>query len=540
MIRVKALAAFPSGPTGTVVGQGRISQQGVPLESVNIKLNLSLDFDLEDLSEEQKKNLEDLSNAYGLDPSSNQVVVDANMKQALQIVAAKMSPELRQILGFQLKDLVSSCIINGDPCDSDNDFKQTFDVDYGNCYTFNYYTPVKYITIRAGASYGLRMTIISNSTESLPSTSEEGVKIVVHSQDIAPFPNVEGHKSPVGQVAALQVTYSKLSKLGAPYGECSTLESIAKNKQPFYYNGSYSTEGCFRSCFQQNIATACGCADSRFPSPTDMNVPFCDPLEPAKYKCMEAYIQDNGDYFFVDNCQCYDACEDTAYRPQISEGIWPAGDFFYGGFCPLANKLDSKGCSVFYSNNGMTLEVSFAQLGYEAIEEEPATTAWGLINELAGNSGLWVGYTMLSFTECILIGIQIGLWVCRCPKELPEVPSCRHRNFFAEVDEDSDSDESDNGDGSATISDGGSLRASEVVMQSHDGLGKAYGKLSVISASRMAPKNFDNSIGEKVLNRREVKAQMPTKLELYDRKHALETVEPITAQTSDHTHFTHF
>lgn len=39
------------------------------------------------------------------------------MKQALQIVAAKMSPELRQILGFQLKDLVSSCIINGDPCD---------------------------------------------------------------------------------------------------------------------------------------------------------------------------------------------------------------------------------------------------------------------------------------------------------------------------------------------------------------------------------------------------------------------------------------
>lgn len=35
----------------------------------NIKLNLSSDFDLDDLNEEQKKNLEDLSNAYGLDVS---------------------------------------------------------------------------------------------------------------------------------------------------------------------------------------------------------------------------------------------------------------------------------------------------------------------------------------------------------------------------------------------------------------------------------------------------------------------------------------
>ncbi|KAH7696571.1 hypothetical protein AAVH_36358 [Aphelenchoides avenae] len=50
--------------------------------------------------------------------TSSQVTIDANMKQALLIVAAKMSLEQRQILGFQLKDLVSSCIINGDPCDT--------------------------------------------------------------------------------------------------------------------------------------------------------------------------------------------------------------------------------------------------------------------------------------------------------------------------------------------------------------------------------------------------------------------------------------
>ncbi|KAH7706065.1 degenerin unc-8, partial [Aphelenchoides avenae] len=462
----------------------------------SIKLDLSSDFDLEDLNEEQTRNLEDLSRAYGLDPSTSQVVVDGNMKQALQTIAAKMTPEQRQALGFKLKDLVSSCIMDGERCDMANDFVSTFDVDYGNCYTFNCDTPAKYVTKRAGSSRGLRMVIMSNTTESLPSTSEQGVKIVVHSQDVAAFPNVEGLMGSVGQMVSLKLTQSKLSKLGAPHGNCSTLESVAKNKQPFYYNGSYSTEGCLRSCFQRNLATACGCADSRFPPPTDMNVPFCDPLDPPKYKCKEEYVQDIGDYFFVDNCQCYDACEDTAYTAQVSESNWPAGGFFYGPYCPRAEKLNLS-CREFYSNNGMTLEVSFATLGYEMKEEEPTTTAWGLANNLAGNSGLWIGYTMLSFVECILISIQICLWVCRCPKELPEVPSCRRRNFWADVDEDSGSESSSDDDGSAAQSKSGSHGARGDGNKSYPAFEKACRKRSAVSRWRVAPKNFDNCFGEK-------------------------------------------
>ncbi|KAH7712981.1 degenerin unc-8, partial [Aphelenchoides avenae] len=158
---------------------------------------------------------------------------------------------------------------------------------------------------------------------------------------------------------------SRVSKLGAPHGRCSTLQTIAKNKQPFYYNGSYTTEGCFRSCFQRNIATACGCAEHRFPLPTDVNVSICDPLEPTKYKCAEDYIEKNGVYFAVKNCRCYDPCEDTTYRSQIAESPWPAGSFFYGGHCPLARK-QGIGCSLYYR-----LKVSYAQLGFGAIEEEP-------------------------------------------------------------------------------------------------------------------------------------------------------------------------
>lgn len=47
------------------------------------------------------------------------MVIDARTKLALLTVAAKMSPEERQLLGFGFKDLVSSCIINGEPCNMD-------------------------------------------------------------------------------------------------------------------------------------------------------------------------------------------------------------------------------------------------------------------------------------------------------------------------------------------------------------------------------------------------------------------------------------
>lgn len=92
---------------------------------------------------------------------------------------------------------------------------------------------------------------------------------------------------------------------------------------------------------------------------------------------------------------------------------------------------------------------------------------------MAGNCGLWIGCTMISFAEFVVVTIQIILWICGCPKEreLPEVPSCHVRNFFAEGEEQSE------GDGSTDR-------------------GEAAGP-SVGGSSEAPPKNFVNILGEK-------------------------------------------
>ncbi|KAH7699934.1 hypothetical protein AAVH_32957, partial [Aphelenchoides avenae] len=159
----------------------------------------------------------------------------------------------------------------------------------------------------------------------------------------------------------------------------------------------------------------------------------------------------------------------------------------------------------------MRLEVSYAQLGFGAIEEEPAKSAWALFNDLAGNSGLWIGYTMLSFVEIVLITIQICLWTCG--KELPEVPSLFRLNPWAETVEDSDSDEWDDDDDDAASASAARTRRSRS-----------------LSISRLPPKNFDNSILETALTRRMAQSQP----ELHDPQEAFEWIVPVLALADEH------
>lgn len=87
---------------------------------------------------------------------------------------------------------------------------------------------------------------------------------------------------------------------------------------------------------------------------------------------------------------------------------------------------------------------------------------------MAGNTGLWIGFTAITCGELVLIAIQVCfllcssqllksskylnkqfkalLWILCCPKELPEVPSCRRRNYPKRFDGFNFSDEEDSGD----------------------------------------------------------------------------------------------
>ncbi|KAI6224397.1 Degenerin unc-8 [Aphelenchoides fujianensis] len=363
----------------------------------------------------------------------------AKMRAALEIVGAQLTDEQRDQMCYTLPQLVTNCLINGVPCDMDNDFDQVFDVDYGYCYTFNYQVPNgTYSTSRMGVIAGLQLVLFNNVSDYLPSTEYVGFKVVIHPQDYSPFPNTEGYMSAVGSAARLAASENYYTRLGRPYGYCDTLDSVQDRNQPFYFNGSYSTEGCFRSCFQDRIVAACGCADARFPY-SGSNI-ICNPINQTQYECYLNYIEENGDYYNV-NCTCYYPCEDTIYTADVSDGNWPAGTFFNELYCPLAASMNES-CADYYNANGAQVSIYYKSLVYTSLEESPTTSLLDVFNNMAGNTGLWIGFTSITIGEIVLVIAQTFFWVFRFKKELPEVPSCRRRNF-PKSDEEEDEEPTD-------------------------------------------------------------------------------------------------
>ena len=86
-----------------------------------------------------------------------------------------------------------------------SDFTIVTDPDYGNCYTYNY--DAKKTVRKPGTTYGLRMIAFSNVSEYLATSSKSGMRIVVHNQQFAPFPNTEGINAAVGTYVNLNVHY---------------------------------------------------------------------------------------------------------------------------------------------------------------------------------------------------------------------------------------------------------------------------------------------------------------------------------------------
>lgn len=136
------------------------------------------------------------------------------------------------------------------------------DPSMGNCFTFNNGSTRN--ATRAGPIYGLRVIFKTNITEYLLTSDTAGMKILIHDQSEYPFPDIFGYSVQAGTATSIGVTYTQISRLGAPYGECT-------NDKPsnYLFPLDYSTEGCQRSIYQTDMVSACDCYDPGYPKPTD-------------------------------------------------------------------------------------------------------------------------------------------------------------------------------------------------------------------------------------------------------------------------------
>uniref|UniRef100_A0A183BI84 ANK_REP_REGION domain-containing protein n=1 Tax=Globodera pallida TaxID=36090 RepID=A0A183BI84_GLOPA len=192
----------------------------------------------------------------GYENMTDEVAITTKTIEKLVLTMAGLPEERRIALSYGRGEFIRMCSFNGQQCNINNDFKLHVDPAFGNCYTFNANREKPLGSSRAGPSYGLRLLVHINTSDYLATTQSAGVRIAIHSQDEHPFPDAFGYSA------------RKLTRLPIPAGEC-LMPDLPLPNWYIYKDYKYEPEGCYKSCYQNQIILRCGCADPRYPPPNN-------------------------------------------------------------------------------------------------------------------------------------------------------------------------------------------------------------------------------------------------------------------------------
>ncbi|XP_038055166.1 acid-sensing ion channel 2-like [Patiria miniata] len=283
--------------------------------------------------------------------------------------------------GHLKEDMILECSWQGQPCGHD-DFISIL-TDFGMCHTFNSRTKgmaVRRIKHR-GSRFGLRLRLNVETDQYMPGPRDSvGVKVSLHHQDDIPKGMAKdlGFALSPGTYNLAEVSMSKIKNQPHPYGKCGSKQ--------LKHVEMYSVMACILDCQADYVIKMCRCKDAFMPG----DVLVCSPhqLQTCLNPQMEMFISS-----FESNCACPVPCERTMYSTMLSSGIFPARH--------VAMAMDKEfNMSMDYSrNNLLELMVYFEELKYTQITQQPAYTLEGLLSDIGGSMGLFMGVSILTIFE---------------------------------------------------------------------------------------------------------------------------------------------
>jgi hypothetical protein len=181
----------------------------------------------------------------------------------------------QKLLGHDLNDMLLSCTFNNLPCSS-NDFSWYFDRNYGNCYAFNSglnrtgHTVDLLSSIRAGADYGLQMTLYSNFYENFTQIySVNGLMVKIANQSFIDLS--DGVFLSPGFYTNMAIERFFESLLPKPFSNCDIPNDWSSQGYSDLFNTilnspyQYSQELCLNLCYVKDIISSCNCNPYDYP-----------------------------------------------------------------------------------------------------------------------------------------------------------------------------------------------------------------------------------------------------------------------------------
>ncbi|XP_058617133.1 acid-sensing ion channel 1B isoform X2 [Onychostoma macrolepis] len=336
-------------------------------------------------------------------------------------------PSMRQLLdrlGHQLEEMLLYCRFQGQLCGPRN-FSTIF-TRYGKCYTFNSGQDGRplLITMKGGMGNGLELMLDIQQDEYLPvwgetdeTSFEAGIKVQIHTQDEPPFIDQLGFGVAPGFQTFVSCQEQRLTYLPPPWGDCKATPMDSD------FFSTYSITACRIDCETRYLVENCNCRMVHMPG----DAPYCTP---EQYKecadpALDFLVERDNDY-----CICETPCNMTRYGKELSFVKIPSK----ASAKYLAKKFNKT--EQYIAENILVLDIFFEALNYETIEQKKAYELAGLLGDIGGQMGLFIGASILTILELFDYLYEVIKYkLCRCAKKKHQRSNNNDRGAVLSLDD---------------------------------------------------------------------------------------------------------
>ncbi|XP_065099391.1 acid-sensing ion channel 1B isoform X3 [Paramisgurnus dabryanus] len=324
----------------------------------------------------------------------------------------------------RMDDMLLECNFAGMECGPEH-WREIF-TRYGKCYTFNSGQDGRplMVTMKGGMGNGLELMLDIQQDEYLPvwgetdeTSFEAGIKVQIHTQDEPPFIDQLGFGVAPGFQTFVSCQEQRLTFLPPPWGDC---KSSAMDSDFF---SSYSITACRIDCETRYLVENCNCRMVHMPG----DAPYCTP---EQYKecadpALDFLVEKDNNY-----CVCETPCNTTRYGKELS-------------FVKIPSKASAKYLAKKYNkteqyiaDNILVLDIFFEALNYETIEQKKAYELAGLLGDIGGQMGLFIGASILTILELFDYLYEVIKYkVCRCAKKKKQRSNNNERGAVLSLDD---------------------------------------------------------------------------------------------------------
>jgi len=190
--------------------------------------------------------IQNILNTYNISASNYANTKDYTNQVSTLIKANLAKQQIKRLFdgfnsGYNLPDMMISCFFEGEACNQSN-FYQYQDFNYDNCFSFNLgavnnaggpsgtwlgnftvTTGIPFLTASfPGEAKGFQLEMFTGSPDNQQFSANNGLRVIIHNQSVAPFPIDNGIDIPTGMQTNLVVKRTFYYHLNAPYSNCLT------------------------------------------------------------------------------------------------------------------------------------------------------------------------------------------------------------------------------------------------------------------------------------------------------------------------------